>query len=345
MSFLSLPFLALLRLGVMSTAVLNLGSTGRSRFRRLPFGVCFPLDSVGFDYDICCRDSLEMRLRCFNETRSFERCCTYPFGPEIRGLPHKGDCPPHGPARLNMGSAGLLEFSLNSIEEGSLYDGANQIWWNGWFFGRLMADFDALLLHARDTWPEMAQRASHLASPLKVLEVGCGAGPGSIAAARGGHNVTAVDMDTVAIETTKGNAQRNDVQLNIVQWDMFSAVPLELRRSGPFDVVLAEVGHLFVRELRDKYEYTNVDWRAINSKFLMFMHNLQTIGLKHLVLVGKYRVDREGPDKVTTCVLYALSNYAEQVYGWRMRQPLFAPPDWLQKAGLGPRNMYALIWW
>jgi ribosomal protein L11 methyltransferase len=56
--------------------------------------------------------------------------------------------------------------------------------------------------------------------PQSVLDVGCGSGVLSIAAAKLGFEpVTAIDLDAVAVEVTSANAERNRVRLAAMQLD------------------------------------------------------------------------------------------------------------------------------
>ncbi len=65
------------------------------------------------------------------------------------------------------------------------------------------------------------------------LEVGCGAGAVSLLAARHGWNVTATDIDQVAVEATRENAQANGLKLRALQSDLFDALGAE-----QFDVIV-----------------------------------------------------------------------------------------------------------
>jgi release factor glutamine methyltransferase len=59
----------------------------------------------------------------------------------------------------------------------------------------------------------------------QFLELGAGSGLISIVAAKKGAQVTASDINTIAIAALKENARRNKVKLNIVQSDLFQAIP------------------------------------------------------------------------------------------------------------------------
>ncbi|HLF46408.1 MAG TPA: methyltransferase [Chitinophagaceae bacterium] len=66
----------------------------------------------------------------------------------------------------------------------------------------------------------------------KLLEPGCGSGLISILAAKKGANVTASDINPVAIEFLKKNSRVNEVQLEIIQSDLFINIPEQL-----FDII------------------------------------------------------------------------------------------------------------
>jgi predicted nicotinamide N-methyase len=72
---------------------------------------------------------------------------------------------------------------------------------------------------------------------LRVVELGCGLGVPSIAAARAGAAVLATDVSREALTLVARNARANDVpvETSMVDW----AEPAELVRRAPFDLVLA----------------------------------------------------------------------------------------------------------
>lgn len=71
---------------------------------------------------------------------------------------------------------------------------------------------------------------------LAVLELGCGLGVPSIAAALGGANVLAVDWAQEALDVTQQNAKRNGASLEVLRADWSKPEPLLVR--APFDLVL-----------------------------------------------------------------------------------------------------------
>ena len=71
----------------------------------------------------------------------------------------------------------------------------------------------------------------------RVLELGCGLGVPSIAAARAGAEVLATDADSEALTLLERNAEANDAPLEteLVKWSESKT----LLERGPFDLVLA----------------------------------------------------------------------------------------------------------
>jgi release factor glutamine methyltransferase len=58
-----------------------------------------------------------------------------------------------------------------------------------------------------------------------LLELGCGSGLISIACAKAGANVTASDLSSLAIENTKLNAQRVQLNFKIIHSALFKSIP------------------------------------------------------------------------------------------------------------------------
>jgi predicted nicotinamide N-methyase len=71
----------------------------------------------------------------------------------------------------------------------------------------------------------------------RIVELGCGLGVASLAAARAGADVLATDACAEALALLARNARANDVQIEtaVVDW----GAPGELLRRAPFDLVLA----------------------------------------------------------------------------------------------------------
>jgi predicted nicotinamide N-methyase len=71
----------------------------------------------------------------------------------------------------------------------------------------------------------------------RVVELGCGLGLPSIAAALAGANVLATDWSTAAVERAADNARRNGTELETLVCSWTDPAPIAAR--GPWDVVLA----------------------------------------------------------------------------------------------------------
>jgi len=72
---------------------------------------------------------------------------------------------------------------------------------------------------------------------VRVVELGCGLGVPSLAAARGGAAVLATDSDAEALDLVERNARENGLEVETVPVDW--ADPDELIERAPFDLVLA----------------------------------------------------------------------------------------------------------
>ena len=91
-----------------------------------------------------------------------------------------------------------------------------------------------------ELWPSGLALASHVTERdldgMRVLELGCGLGLPSLAAAQRGAEVLATDWAEDAIELLRQNAERNGLFLRVarVRW----SEPEPLLRAAPWDLVL-----------------------------------------------------------------------------------------------------------
>jgi len=69
-----------------------------------------------------------------------------------------------------------------------------------------------------------------------VLEMGCGSGLVSLAAAAGGATVTSVDVNPLAVECTRANAAANGLgeKISVLNSDLFAALP----EGNRFDLIV-----------------------------------------------------------------------------------------------------------
>jgi len=95
-----------------------------------------------------------------------------------------------------------------------------------------------------------------------VVDVGCGSGILSVAAARlGASSVLGLDIDPVAVEATHANARRNRVARRVHARE--GSLPTD---AGPFDVVLANlIAGLLVRLAAALYRATTPGGRLVAS--------------------------------------------------------------------------------
>jgi ubiquinone/menaquinone biosynthesis C-methylase UbiE len=80
----------------------------------------------------------------------------------------------------------------------------------------------------------------------RVLELACGAAQNSIALAKWGARVTALDFSALQLEKARELVAQENVEVGLVRGDMER---LEMFRDGPFDVVLSSFGWEFVPDL------------------------------------------------------------------------------------------------
>jgi predicted nicotinamide N-methyase len=100
---------------------------------------------------------------------------------------------------------------------------------------------DEFLPYWADLWPSAELLARTVVSRAlrgaRVLELGCGLGLPSLAAALAGGRVLASDWAPHAIEAVQVNAARNEIELDTMVCDWRD--PAALLERGPWDLVLA----------------------------------------------------------------------------------------------------------
>ncbi len=99
--------------------------------------------------------------------------------------------------------------------------------WNGLFVGKhpdVYEPSDDTFLLAR-----VVEERVHAGD--RFLEVGCGAGLVSMAAARAGAIVAATDVNPLAVTLARANAKENGLQMTVHEADLVGDV------AGPFDVI------------------------------------------------------------------------------------------------------------
>src|SRR5947209_441494 len=103
------------------------------------------------------------------------------------------------------------------------------------------AESDEFIPYWADLWPSAQLLARTLAGRslrgARVLELGCGLGLPSLAAALAGGRVLATDWAADAIEAVRLNARHNELVLEALTADW--RAPAELLARGPWDLVIA----------------------------------------------------------------------------------------------------------
>jgi release factor glutamine methyltransferase len=87
----------------------------------------------------------------------------------------------------------------------------------------------------------------------KLLEPGAGSGLISVYAAQHGATVTATDINPVAVECLKENSEKNKVQINIIESDLFDEVPSQL-----FDIIVINPPYY----KKEPESYTDYAWNC-----------------------------------------------------------------------------------
>ena len=82
--------------------------------------------------------------------------------------------------------------------------------------------------------PLAARAAAHLIPGGTIFEGGCGLGHLSVALAKRGYDVTAMDLSPLPLRFLRRNARRANVALDIRQGDVFALPPEEVWGNGVF---------------------------------------------------------------------------------------------------------------
>jgi len=327
------------------------------------------MECLWFDdltYHDCCRDQDANGLGvmadvCFDETYTYERCCTFWFGPVIRALPYRGTMEPKGFAILDFPALGRegqnpinrLRIQLADASDCEGCTGAHSIWMTAWYFGSLTTQLPKWVAESKGSWEAghgiLAPLLGH--SLLRVLDLGTGVGTAAVAAAVVGHNVTAVDFDPRALDLGRRNARYHGVsrKLRFLKWDMLSPISAPLRDSMPFDVVFVEGSFLnpFVEAVGSP------DIPGAKAALRVVIQNLEALDARvNVFMVYHPRGSGEATLK-TRLLLSALQEAGEQrritrpcgAAGRCVRSPEVSPKYWLEGAGLAPPTFHGMLLW
>lgn len=325
---------------------------------------CFD-DDDRYDYYLCCRDVKRdgyplLAGWCFGDEWVYEECCSWGFGPSIRGLPYKCQLEADGVAEFFFGFDQPLEIQCSDPAQGADRGEAQDIWFTGYLIARFLLAPSKLFTvpgwgDAQHMW--RGRLADLIEKPSwNILDVGCGVGVTSVALARAGHTVTGVDIDQYALRVAQANARRNKVRMHLQVWDVFESPDVALVARGPFDVIMSEVVGFVtsVQQARGNLTVSN-----LTDVALSFLHN--TLPLRGRVFVmGAYYSAGHGKDHgkldiASVAVMRALRRLGQRpdmmvpcsgtAGPLCPRTPTVSPRDWHFQSSLGPRTAHALILW
>ncbi len=97
-------------------------------------------------------------------------------------------------------------------------------------------NFEGVYEPAEDSWLACNYLPEELGS---ALEIGCGSGIISIHLAKRGNTVTSVDINPKAVNATKFNANQNQVNIEVLEGDMFEKV-----KGRKFDFIVCNSPYL-----------------------------------------------------------------------------------------------------
>jgi release factor glutamine methyltransferase len=99
----------------------------------------------------------------------------------------------------------------------------------------------------------------------RVLEMGCGAGAIALHAARFGSIVSACDIDPVAVDATRRNAEQNGLNVDVRQSDLFSA----FADDEQYDVIIFNQPFFHLNREIGEHERTLSDFGGrLHEKFM-----------------------------------------------------------------------------
>lgn len=118
------------------------------------------------------------------------------------------------------------------------------------YYGEMVFDVPESVYYPREDSLLLAKAIENLDLHDKTaFEIGCGCGFLSILMAKTGANVTAVDINPVAVEITKKNAKANKVTLEARKSDLFLDI------EGKFELIIFNPPYLPTEEGEDDKTY------------------------------------------------------------------------------------------
>eukprot|EP00929_Paragymnodinium_shiwhaense_P109678 TRINITY_DN76161_c0_g1_i1.p1 TRINITY_DN76161_c0_g1~~TRINITY_DN76161_c0_g1_i1.p1 ORF type:complete len:368 (-),score=39.33 TRINITY_DN76161_c0_g1_i1:415-1518(-) len=327
---------------------------------------CFP-PGFPFFYKDCCREVVSdtgktfMHDACFDDTLTWERCCTFKFGPKLRGLPQR--C-----ASVVEDNDGAVTLDIGTVGPVKVFCHEHMLWMNAYYTARLLADLEAVMLGAKRTWPEGYRTLREFqGKKLHVLNVGCGMGLLEVTLAKLGHTFTAVDSELTSLAFARHNLAYNGLQVPskaFVQWDMRHPPSADLLQQGPWDLAFSEVTSPLIYTLwKQQDQELGVSARALAATAATLMHTLFGLPAKRFVFIGSYDTKLHHSNRLhfaTSTLMSGLAHTGERPEhrqpcrqnqtapedGLCNRRPIMSPKFWVPRLGLGPPTCHSgyVIW-
>ncbi|CAK9064168.1 unnamed protein product [Durusdinium trenchii] len=315
---------------------------------------CF-VGSLG--YSKCCRLAESAWMKevlqpmCWEQRdANFESCCYFHYGPKIRGLPYQ------------LEEAEEAEFELPKVGRMRLRQHPQlnlEFWPAGWIFARLVSGIpEAQRLADAFGWSEAAEALSRLPHrrPLRMLDVSCGFGLSTIAAAAKGHNVTATEVSSKLLRIAGRNVLSNGLRgVQFRQWDVLK-VP-HWRSAQRFDLCLLDLTHfnIFYRQKSLGEDVSGLS-PPIGQVLPIVVRHVRQLGgctLMAFAVVesnGRRVIDERLPEEMgysnfTAALLAALERLPEESGHIDRRRPMVSPLGWLERVGWTPPIFYHLVLW
>lgn len=114
---------------------------------------------------------------------------------------------------------------------------------------------------------------------LNILEIGCGSGAIGLALKKNSdNNITLSDINDIAIQYTRENAQNNNLDVNIIESDMFKNIP-----ANKYDIIFSNIP--FFSYNNDAYKIKYDTFIPITS-YIVGNDSDEDILLKELIIKG-----------------------------------------------------------
>ncbi len=134
-------------------------------------------------------------------------------------------------------------------------------------------------------------KTQHL-SNKSFLEIGCGSGILSLLALKKGAHVTAIDIDSKAIENTKLNFEKNFKEVSrvtILQSDLYDSLP-----KKKFDIIVINPPYYFKKPIHVGQQawYCGENGEYFEKLFFGLSHYIHSTSIVYMILEENCEIDR-----------------------------------------------------